>query len=116
MRDHQRRHHPRRLFLMEYGEWARHRPLLYCPRHSPPEGATQEKGHLYRALCDLTGSTLQAPQHSSPIILPHSHQPDVPTGHLEHAKYDDDRETTWHLPSSVLPHLVHQGGGSRGHY
>ncbi|PPS00225.1 hypothetical protein GOBAR_AA20441 [Gossypium barbadense] len=32
-KEHQRRHHPRRLFLMDYGEWARHRPcLFYFPR------------------------------------------------------------------------------------
>ncbi|KAK5841650.1 hypothetical protein PVK06_003971 [Gossypium arboreum] len=42
------------------------------------------------------------------IIIPHSHRPDVPTGHLEHATYEDDRETTWHLPSSVPPHLAHR--------
>ncbi|PPS12917.1 hypothetical protein GOBAR_AA07727 [Gossypium barbadense] len=57
-----------------------------------------------------------APQHSSTIILPHSHWPDVPIGHLEHAKYEDDRETMWHISSSVPPRLVHRGGGPRGHY
>ncbi|PPS02374.1 hypothetical protein GOBAR_AA18289 [Gossypium barbadense] len=104
MREHRHRHHPRRLFLMEYGEWPRHRPrLLYWPRHLPPNGAAQERGYLYRALCYSTGSALRAPQHSSSIILPHSHWPDVLTGHLEHAKYEDDQETTWHLPSLVPP-------------
>ncbi|PPS19948.1 hypothetical protein GOBAR_AA00626 [Gossypium barbadense] len=61
-------------------------------------------------------STLWAPQHSSPIILPHSHRLDVSTGHLDHAKYEDDREITWHLPSLVSPRPVHRGGGSRGYY
>ncbi|PPR83020.1 hypothetical protein GOBAR_AA37693 [Gossypium barbadense] len=42
-----------------------------------------ERGHLYRALCDSTGLELRAPQHSSTIILLHSHRPDVPTGHPE---------------------------------
>ncbi|PPS14624.1 hypothetical protein GOBAR_AA05957 [Gossypium barbadense] len=65
-----------------------------------PEFRT-EGGHLHWALCDTVGSALWAPQHSSPIILPHSHGPDVPIGHLEHAKYEGDRETTWHLPFSV---------------
>ncbi|PPS10843.1 hypothetical protein GOBAR_AA09802 [Gossypium barbadense] len=34
------------------------------------------------------GSSLSGP--ISTIILPHSHQPDVSTGHLEHAKYEND--------------------------
>ncbi|KAK5836088.1 hypothetical protein PVK06_011837 [Gossypium arboreum] len=76
---------------------------LYMEEFMDDNGATQERGHLYRALCDSTGSALRALQHSSPIILPHSHRPDIPIGHLEHAKYEDDRETTWHLPSSILP-------------
>ncbi|PPR85780.1 hypothetical protein GOBAR_AA34912 [Gossypium barbadense] len=113
-REHWRCHHPRHLFLIEYGKWARHRPrLLYYLRHSPPDGAAQKRGHLCRALCDSIGSALRAPQHSSPIILPHSYRPDVPTGHLEHAKYEDDREMTWYIPSSVPPRPIHQGGGPR---
>ncbi|KAK5812897.1 hypothetical protein PVK06_028341 [Gossypium arboreum] len=35
-------------------------------------------------------SRSKAPQHNGTIILPHSHRPDVPTGHLEHATYEDD--------------------------
>ncbi|PPS16018.1 hypothetical protein GOBAR_AA04561 [Gossypium barbadense] len=50
------------------------------------------------------------------IILPYYHRPDVPTGHLKHATYEDDRETSWNLPSAIPPHLVHQGGGPREHY
>ncbi|PPS19075.1 hypothetical protein GOBAR_AA01481 [Gossypium barbadense] len=115
-REHRRRHHPRCLLLMEHGEWTRPRPRLpHRPRHLRSDGVTSEGGHLYRALCDSIGSALQAPQYSSTIILPHSHWPDVPTGHLEHSKYEDDRETMWHLPSLVLPRPVHQGGGPRRH-
>ncbi|PPS04981.1 hypothetical protein GOBAR_AA15679 [Gossypium barbadense] len=54
--------------------------------------------------------------HHPSIILSHSHRPDVPTGYIEHAKYEDDQETMWHLPFSVLPCPVHRGGGLRGHY
>ncbi|PPR92882.1 hypothetical protein GOBAR_AA27790 [Gossypium barbadense] len=43
-------------------------------------------GYLHWTLCDAVGSAHRAPQHSSPIILPHSHGLDVPTGHFEHAK------------------------------
>ncbi|PPS08782.1 hypothetical protein GOBAR_AA11859 [Gossypium barbadense] len=115
-REHRRRHHLRHLFLLEYGERARHLPrLLYCLRHSPLDGVAQERGHLYRALCDSIGSALWAPQHSSLNILPHSHRPDLPTKNLEDAKYKDDRETTWDIPSSVPPRLVHQGGGPKEH-
>ncbi|KAK5775743.1 hypothetical protein PVK06_043681 [Gossypium arboreum] len=46
---------------------------------------SKERSHLCWALCDSIGSVLWAPQHSGTIILPHSHPPDVPTGHLEHA-------------------------------
>ncbi|PPR94590.1 hypothetical protein GOBAR_AA26080 [Gossypium barbadense] len=67
---------------------------------------TSEGVYLYQAVFDLIGTTLRAPQHSSTIILPHSHRPDVPTGYLEHAKHEDDQETTWHLPSSVPPRPV----------
>ncbi|PPR87719.1 hypothetical protein GOBAR_AA32969 [Gossypium barbadense] len=96
-------------------------PTSYNPSHSkalafPPSLSGIGKGHLHWALCDVVGSALRAPQYSSPIILPHSHGPDVPTGHLEHAKYENDRETIWHIPSSVPSRLIHRGGGPRGHY
>ncbi|KAK5825638.1 hypothetical protein PVK06_020495 [Gossypium arboreum] len=52
-------------FLWSNGERARHRPyLLYCLHHLPPDGAAQERGHLYRALCDSI-SALRVPQYSS---------------------------------------------------
>ncbi|PPS11400.1 hypothetical protein GOBAR_AA09248 [Gossypium barbadense] len=89
---------------------------FYCPRHLPPDRAAQKRGHLYRALYDWISSALGAPQHGSIIILPHSHRPDVPTWNFEHAKYEDDQETVWHIPSSVPPCPVHKGGGPRGHY
>ncbi|KAK5785669.1 hypothetical protein PVK06_040273 [Gossypium arboreum] len=51
----------------------------------PPDKATSEGGHLHWPLRDLTGTALRAPQHSSPMILPYSYWPDVPTRHLKHA-------------------------------
>ncbi|PPS05158.1 hypothetical protein GOBAR_AA15506 [Gossypium barbadense] len=185
-REHRRRHHPRCLILMEYGEWA--------------YGAKQERGHLYRALCDSISSVLWAPQHGNTIILLHSHRQDVqgissmlsmrmiekrhgtyppqyrlaqstekedpeditddvPPRHedppsqpppplvqfmrllhtltslsalldssssvfsasitlmLLYSRFvSNDRETTWHIPSSVSPCPVYREGGPRGHY
>ncbi|PPR97331.1 hypothetical protein GOBAR_AA23335 [Gossypium barbadense] len=51
------------------------------------------------AIGNVAGTTLRAPQHRDPRIIPHSHWPDVSTRHLEHAYHEDDQEASRNLPS-----------------
>ncbi|PPS19412.1 hypothetical protein GOBAR_AA01167 [Gossypium barbadense] len=67
----------------------------------------------WAALMPATGiydpSRSKALKHFGTILIAHTHQPDVPTGHPKYAPYEDDRASSWvrsskeHPPSQPPP-------------
>ncbi|KAH1106234.1 hypothetical protein J1N35_010002 [Gossypium stocksii] len=67
--------------------------------------ATSQGGHIHGPVHYTLGPSLRAPQHSGLDILIHTRRPDVPSGHLDYAPYEDDLEAEdlEDIPDNVPP-------------